>query len=247
MSQFTPHTPQHTVLKHTMLNDLQKRGLTTTFLGACAHGDIERASNLLTTSPSIIHDVLPDGSNALHLAVTSGHTTIVQLLLTHGLSADARQQSGLTPLHIAAHGGWWRSAHALLIAGHAAINAIDKMGMTALHHAAAAGRVYMVDKLAASGASLETRDRNGHTPLWSAVRFGQLMVVSVLLSRGAKVNRPDHRLATPLHVAARYGFVDVAEMLLAAGANKEAWNDDGRPPRGLLDAAASWNMVRLLQ
>lgn len=68
----------------------------------------------------------------------------VDLLLRQGAEVNARDKSWLTALHVAAAGRAVRCAEALL--PHlSSLNLADRMGRTALHHAAHSGHLEVRD------------------------------------------------------------------------------------------------------
>jgi ankyrin repeat protein len=77
---------------------------------------------------------------------------MLDLLLRHGASVDARSVEGATPLMNAVQQGN-EAKVALLISRGADINAQDARGFTSLHRAAEMGRLEIVHQLLAHGAN----------------------------------------------------------------------------------------------
>jgi ankyrin repeat protein len=62
---------------------------------------------------------------------------VAELLLANHAKVNARDNSGLTPLHEAAYGH--TNVVELLLANHAEVNARNKSGLTPLHYAVSCG------------------------------------------------------------------------------------------------------------
>ncbi|XP_067050086.1 ankyrin repeat and SOCS box protein 9-like [Acropora muricata] len=117
---------------------------------------------------------------------------------------------------------------------------------TALHLAAARGRVGCVRLLMEAGAKCNVQEKDGLTPLHLAVYHGHVKCVTVLIEHGANVNSTSRFGSTPLHQAAYFGHFDCASVLLAAGALanvEEAW---GQTPLFLAAQRAHSDVVRIL-
>jgi len=111
---------------------------------------------------------------------------------------------------------------ALLDARPELVNARDRLGRTALHHAARSGQKAVAELLLDRGTEVSARDSRGETPLYRAVRGGHTETVRLLLARGANWGTPDLRGATPLHLAALTGQIGALEAFLESGADLEA-------------------------
>ena len=142
---------------------------------------------------------------------------------------NARDETGATPLHRAAHNAA-PARGGLLIAAGADVHARDKDGATPLHNAAESGRDSIIGRLIAAGASLDDRDRDGATPLHRAVEKGWAQGAKTLLTHAADPNAGDNQGRTPLHRAYAAGRPDMVNRLLEAGANLEAQDHTGRVP-----------------
>lgn len=135
-----------------------------------------------------------------------------------------------------------------------------RAGRTALHAAAALGRVDLVGPLLEAGSDLEARDagwaeeevrrrafasaaddwstdgiRSGHTlagytPLMEAVQNHRADVAEQLVSAGADLNAQDTRGFTPLKIAIEEGYEDLAAWLLERGADPHAADARKEPP-----------------
>ena len=123
---------------------------------------LSRSTGLLTT---------PDGHGRSPLpgAAAPGHGRLVELLLGQGADVNAADKVYFTPSHpereltqdsIPFQAGW-----------------------TALHLAARAGHLAMVQLLLDSGAMPKSFNDNGRIPLWYAASEGHTNVLALLLKR----------------------------------------------------------------
>jgi len=122
----------------------------------------------------------------------------------------------------------------------ALVAARDEAGRTALHVAAAAGRVDVAALLVARGADVDAADHAGSTPLHLAASSGHDEIGRLLIENKAAIDVRCSAGETPLAKACARGRVKVAARLLAAGASVESSNTYGRTPL-LLVARESGN------
>ncbi len=117
------------------------------------------------------------GQTAFLRAALAGDVTVMRLLLAHGADANIPTFGGTTPLMAAAGVNWVVSQtydegpEALLEAVKLAyslgndVNAVNSMGITALHGAANRGSNDIIRFLVSKGASLDAADREGRTAM----------------------------------------------------------------------------------
>jgi ankyrin repeat protein len=110
-------------------------------------------------------------------AAAAGDLAAMQLLLEHGADPNIPTFAGTTPLMAAAGVNWTvgethdEGAAALLAAVKLAhslgndVNAVNSMGVAAIHGAANRGANDVIEYLAANGARLDGADREGRTPI----------------------------------------------------------------------------------
>ncbi len=102
---------------------------------------------------------------------------------------------------------------------------VDSTGWTALHFAAAQGKLEQIRSLLDKGSALEARNDKGRTPLYVAAIAGKVEAVRHLLGRGADVNAKNGDVGfTALHIAAEYHHPPVVKLLLESSANVNAIN-----------------------
>jgi ankyrin repeat protein len=197
-------------------------------------GNLAKVKAWLKDSPDLVSSKNTGSETPLHLAAQSNEN-MVKLLLSKGAEVDAKDDDGMTPLHMAAWKGE-KAVVALLLSHGAEVNAGNKHGTTPLHYAAdfdgykdLADRKGVVELLVSHGAEVNAKDNIGLTPLHEAAFEGNKAVVELLLARGADVNAKNDKDSTPLHLAAEYGC-KVVELLLAHGAQVTAKDKFGATP-----------------
>ena len=225
--------------------------------GASAVGNtkVARLCLLVGTDPDAGSDgrTSPKRPTPLQCAAFAGNLDIVELLLSYGADANAKDANDWTALHWTALGGpqnvegaetpmapasyvppdrYRRIAEALIKHG-ADANAKDDEGGTPLHRAAAVGLKDMAELLTAKGADVKARKADGCTPLHAAARAGHADVAALLIAKGADVNAKSQSGGTPLHWAAESGKKQVVEALLAKGADAQAKDASGKTPADL--------------
>ena len=162
--------------------------------------------------------------------------------------ANARDASGLTPMHRAAGFGKTPAVVAALAKAGAKINALDANGMTPLHLAVNFNKKpAVVTALIKAGADTGAREQRGWTPLHLAAAFGKKpALVRALVGGGAKV---DARLVsgrTALHLAAQGTSGELIAALVKAGAGPDARDNYGRTPLHLAAQDDAPAVVRAL-
>lgn len=107
------------------------------------------------------------------------------------------------------------------------INVQSSKGKTALHCAAKAGFIKVIDVLIENGATIDATDNNGETPLVEAIRSTikntekQQGAIEKLLLNGANPNFKNNRGITPLQIAKqkrRTGSEEIIKLLINSGA-----------------------------
>lgn len=118
----------------------------------------------------------------------------------------------------------------------------DEFGATAMHYAAAAGKVDSLSWLVKNGASVDAQDDSGSTPLMWANEAASLQLQRL----GANVTIVNNFQDTALHFAAYHGFENAALSLISL---RDFENEEGHRPgdlstgqaRHVLCANTTWN------
>jgi ankyrin repeat protein/tetratricopeptide (TPR) repeat protein len=187
----------------------------TALLLALGKGDEEVVSSLLTAG-SDVTAVAQDGNTALHCAVHSGKSTVVERILAlQTVELEAKTSSGDTALLLALWKGDEEVVSSLLTAG-SDMTAVGQNGNTALHCAVHSGKSTLVARiLALQTVELEAKTSIGETALLLALWKGHEEVVSSLLTAGSDVTAVGQNGETALHGAVRSGKSTVVERILA--------------------------------
>jgi ankyrin repeat protein len=177
------------------------------------------------------------GDTPLHLAAREGKVPAVAFLLFRGADVRAKNERGVTPLHMAADQP--QIALQLIEAG-ADVSVTDQTGRTPLHWAANDPDGVSTQVLLNHGAKTSAVDHDGRTPLHLAAAVGHADGVETLIHAGADADVTDCFGATPLHLAADTPpnvlsaqsaiAVKIVDQLLAAGGNANAKDDFGCSP-----------------
>ena len=118
-----------------------------------------------------------------------------------------------------------------LLAAGASVQHRNRMGLTALHHAAVGDQTPAARLLLGAGASAQLRDRQGYTPLMYASVTGNIKQLELYLKAGASPNTRAISGATAWTLAAeRYSGPDeqerkkqIRDLLEQHGAHKRPW------------------------
>lgn len=100
-------------------------------------------------------------------------------------------------------------------------------GQTALHAAASAGHLQLVQLLLDSRSEKDAVMDNNCSAIYLASASGHYPVVKLLLDAGTDKNVPNISGVTPISIASANGHHQVVELLLDAGADKDACDKDG--------------------
>ncbi len=178
-------------------------------------------------------------SDALEVAIESGHTETARMLIQHGADVnDNKEGVTITPLMRAVDRGHLDTARMLIRHG-ANVNDRSICGPTALIFAVEKGYVEIVRMLIQKKANVNSRaekeDGYSHneTVLMCAVRSGCAEIVKMLID--AKADISDDRIGdddghTILWLAIDKGRTEIAKILIESNVNVNALDFEGRSP-----------------
>jgi len=206
---------------------------------AVARGDLARVSEYLRINdlPTCVDAVDDTKKTCLHLACREGHLELVELLLSKGWQAEARDRMLNTPLHLACSRG-----HAPIVASllrkRVDTQAGDSAGRKAVHYACNA-----LDSEALKILLKQDRDcvhyvdGSGRGPMHYVVfnsSARQIDFIRVLLENGCEVDPVDSLGRTPLHYACEASRSRCIPMLLKNAAKLTVKDTAGKTPVDLV-------------
>uniref|UniRef100_A0A663MZA9 Neurogenic locus notch homolog protein 1 n=1 Tax=Athene cunicularia TaxID=194338 RepID=A0A663MZA9_ATHCN len=153
------------------------------------------------------------GRTPLHAAVSADAQGVFQILIRNrATDLDARMHDGTTPLILAAR----LAVEGMLddlINCHADVNAVDDLGKSALHWAAAVNNVEAAVVLLKNGANKDMQNNKEETPLFLAAREGSYETAKVLLDNFANRDITDHMDRLPRDIAQERMHHDIVRLL----------------------------------
>ncbi|XP_074839313.1 neurogenic locus notch homolog protein 3-like, partial [Carettochelys insculpta] len=153
------------------------------------------------------------GRTPLHAAVTADAQGVFQILIRNrSTDLDARMVDGSTALILAARLAVEGMVEEL-IACHADVNAVDELGKSALHWAAAVNNVEATIALLKNGANKDMQDSKEETPLFLAAREGSYEAAKILLDHFANREITDHMDRLPRDIAQERLHHDIVRLL----------------------------------
>ncbi|XP_052780620.1 uncharacterized protein LOC128217471 isoform X5 [Mya arenaria] len=168
----------------------------------------------------------------VHDAARSGDLDRMQTLLNYYPEMkEAKDESGLTPLHVSTQQGRLDIVKWLTALG-INLNTETQTGYTAIHLAAMNGHLNCMIVLAAMGAALTCRSVDKQTPLHVAAMNGHLECVKWLIANRASLTTEDQLGRTALALADEYQHKEVAEFI-------QKCIDEARDPSSSLYAMRS--------
>ncbi|CAB1341843.1 unnamed protein product [Coregonus sp. 'balchen'] len=153
------------------------------------------------------------GRTPLHAAVAADAQGVFQILIrTRATDLDSRMYDGSTALILAARLAVEGMVEELITC-HADINAVDELGKSALHWAAAVNNMEATMALLKNGANKDMQDLKEETPLFLAAREGSCEAVKILLAHFANREITDHMDRLPRDIAQERMHHDIVQLL----------------------------------
>lgn len=163
--------------------------------------------------PVLLSSCMTAPEEKLRMAAAEGNVLRVQTFLDQGLSPQAADERGVTPLFLAAQRGH-RDVVALLLDRGAALNPIRQDGVTPIFIAVQAGHRDVVALLLGNGADVNTgAGIGGVTLLHVGVYRGDHAMVTLLLQHGADKNARMTSGERPMDLALQQGHQALVPLL----------------------------------
>ena len=213
-------------------------------------GLADHVAKAIATRPREIYYLDPDTDDtALHCAVSSDRLDIIEMLLTAGLSAEAKNQYHRTPLHLAALYGTIPILELLLMTFQGeeeaqAVNAPDIWGSSPLIIAHSRGNIICCLLLIEAGATIPPSKASIKQSLYfSAIENGRLEAVQRLVYMGADIQMKNVLGLTGLQMAKQGGKADVERFLRRSKSMKVEGLGLGLEMTGTMDDGAEVDSV----
>lgn len=168
---------------------------------------------------------------ALHLACTSGATSIAGLLLEKNADVNAKTAQGFFPLGLAVGKNDYALIDALIHAGAKTDDMNGLNQMTALHIACQYSNVESVKRLLQAKADANAKSKDGFPPLHYAAAIDSVEIIELLLKHDAKIDEvhtPSN--GTALQYACKLGKTKAVQVLLKANASPHIKTTSGFLP-----------------
>ena len=154
------------------------------FIDAAAIGDVDAVRAMLAGDPSLVRASDGNQFTALHGVAGQDDIQMAELLIAAGAEVSARNDVGMTPLHIAQYA----SIVDVLVRHGADVNARAMRGWTPLHVQAQesydTGALEVMEALLDAGADPNLKDDDGRTPFDLAAARDEVEKLDLLRSRG---------------------------------------------------------------
>ena len=180
---------------------------------------VPRALALILREPVDLNCLDEEGKTLLERA--SGSSSLLRLLLTHGVDTTLVGRDGWHALGVCAYFGMTRSVSTLLKGGFPPDLALHGAPGASLRSACSRGYVGIVRLLLQFGANPNLADE-GKTPLMLACEQGSLAIVEMLLEAGADTAARDGRGRTALERVQTF----LPDLLVLARERAKRWPGD---------------------
>uniref|UniRef100_A0A7N0ZSR0 Potassium channel n=1 Tax=Kalanchoe fedtschenkoi TaxID=63787 RepID=A0A7N0ZSR0_KALFE len=181
---------------------------------------------------------------SLCFATLRGDDLLLRQLLKRGLDPNETDDSGRTPLHIAASNGS-RNCALLLLDHGADPNQRDSSGSVPLWEALAHGHESLAKLLTDNGAGLQQGDIGQFACI--AAEQNNLQLLDRIIQLNGDVTLPGCNGATALHLAVSNGNAKMVKFLLDNGADMDRRDSYGWTPRALAEQQAQEDIKSLFR
>src|SRR5690606_35000703 len=201
-------------------------------------GNSHAIDDLLSNSPSLLHQKTSHDISPLLLACYYNKPQIVRVILKHNPSIDifeavaANQVDRVTDL---------------LETDPDLLDRISEHGFSPLGLAAHFGNEDIVRLLLLKGADPNLPSQNGYNvyPIHAAVTSNFETITKMLIEAGADVNVVQTSRTTPLHTAAQNGNIELLIVLLEQGARVDIKNDTGKTAADLASEKGYYEIAQI--
>ena len=162
-------------------------------------------------------------------AVENNDVVVAKLFIEAGMSVNAINGNGETPLIIAAKNSSEELVKFILAQKEVDINAVDKNGQNALFAAVVGKQKSIIDILTEHGADWQKKDAVGMNILHFATIKNNSEVVKLAIKKGVDVNKKTDNQKTALQLAQENNNIQLVELLKENGAKEE-----------VIDLTGSW-------
>eukprot|EP00249_Psilotum_nudum_P008202 c21113_g1_i2 orf=952-2046(-) len=159
---------------------------------------------------------------------------------------NSQDESGITPLHIAAANGSVNMVNLLLAAG-AKKDVNSETGRCPFFEAVYNQHPSVVNFFLEYGSvNVSRKDLRGWTALHLAVSLNNLEILRILVEKEIDIEAKDRDGIAALHLAAAEGYLECVKMLVEAGADKNSRGPDGFTPMHIAADKGFANIVGYL-
>ncbi|HNR39644.1 MAG TPA: ankyrin repeat domain-containing protein [Acidobacteriota bacterium] len=214
---------------------------------AAAAGNLAEVREILAKSPQLLNAPGEYNRTPLITAVMSRRMDVVNYLLDAGAEVSARDQEGMTALHMVCFLGQTRVAERMLGKWAGIDDQENVLKFTPLHAAVRGSQSSCVTMLLGRGARPNLRSAEGFTPMLQAAWRGDIAMVRVLLTGGASLTETDPMGNTALHLAALNNHPQLVELLLARKMAVNTPNQRGGTAASIAAREGHTGIVQMLQ
>ncbi|XP_062595975.1 serine/threonine-protein phosphatase 6 regulatory ankyrin repeat subunit C-like [Saccostrea cucullata] len=201
----------------------------TVLLQCCINGNLEMCKYLVNTYPHLLDVKDNNGGNALHDAAWGGNIDLLNFLLEKGFDVKTKRNDGKTVLHLCCMRGKLEMCKYLVNTYPHLLDFKDNNGENALHDAAWAGNIDLLNFLLEKGFDIKSKRNDGKTVLHLCCMNGKLEMCKYLVNTYPHLlDVKDNNGENALHDAASGGNIDLLNILLEKGFDVKTKRNDGK-------------------